>query len=458
MLKKLEIAKIKCNADVQPRLQIDQHTVEEYAELMNDKTQFPPVVVFWEEKKSVFWLADGFHRFEATKKLSHKLIECDVQIGTKRDAIFFACGANRNHPLTMSRADKRAVVMRLLTDDEWCKIADGEIAKHTGVSRQFVGYVRKEIGGEAVTKERKVKRGESEYVMDTSKMGGPVKPPSPRATLPDEPLHGPKDTLPPEPAPAPTEEEDQEEEDQIDEAAFDKAVVIYRAGYIVQAAMASLERRGIFADIPDLQEPYTIVGVAIDTRLRELSKMMPADTRAAVEKGVESVGAWIETGASKKEKAKTNPKSEASAEALSRVKTWERQIGLPPTKRPDAAYAKAFDEIHGRDGQPWAVIDEVIVAVKRWKDKGITITSPLALREKTGSKGSKKWEAAWMQYRDSDEYKPLRNPPKCPECGKTLVRMRREAKGKAYMSFFCKEHPEQSFKAGMDYCPDKVVK
>lgn len=458
MLKKLDIKQIKVNSDVQPRLKISEETVNEYAELMEDKTTFPPVVVFWSEKENVFWLADGFHRLEAAKKLDCKQISCDVHKGSKREATFFACGANRNHPLTLSREDKRTIIMRIFTDDEWCKMADSDIAKHVGVSRTYVGYMRKEVGGEALTPERKVKRGETEYVMDTSGQKA-MKEPSPKASLPSEPLHHPEPPEP-EPAPTPTEiPEAEEDEEQLDEATFDKAVVLYRAGYIFQTAMSTMESRGFLVDAPDLQEPAIVISVAVDAKLRQLAVLMPKDTKIAVNKGVESVVNWIETGASKKqEKTKSNPKSGVSPEALTRVKVWERQIGLPPTPKSDNVYAKAFDEIHALDGQPWEVIDEVIIAVKRWKDKGITLTSPTALRQKTGSKGSKKWEAAWMQYRDSDEYKPLRTPPKCPECGKNLTRMRIDRKGKSYMSFFCKEHPEQSFKAGRNYCPEKLVK
>jgi hypothetical protein len=56
-----------------------------------------------------------------------------------------ALGANTKHGLRLSIADKRRGVMKLLQDDEWRRMSDGEIAKHVGVSDRFVAKLRREL-------------------------------------------------------------------------------------------------------------------------------------------------------------------------------------------------------------------------------------------------------------------------------------------------------------------------
>jgi hypothetical protein len=63
--------------------------------------------------------------------------------------------------------------MVLLEDFEWSEWTDLKIAEQCGVSSMFVGKIRKELNGGAQT-ERKVKRGDTEYTINTEKMGRPT--------------------------------------------------------------------------------------------------------------------------------------------------------------------------------------------------------------------------------------------------------------------------------------------
>jgi ParB-like chromosome segregation protein Spo0J len=51
--------------------------------------KFPRLVLF-QDKKGRYWLADGFHRFQAAVELKRTAIECIVYQGELRDAILSA--------------------------------------------------------------------------------------------------------------------------------------------------------------------------------------------------------------------------------------------------------------------------------------------------------------------------------------------------------------------------------
>lgn len=138
--KPLLIASIFLDQEIQPRQQINQEVVDEYAEAMRQGSMFPPVIVFYDG--SNYWLADGFHRVRARKANGDLEILAERKSGSRRDAILYAAGANSTHGLRRTNADKRRVVERLLQDPEWCHMSDNAIAHQCGVSQPFVGKLR----------------------------------------------------------------------------------------------------------------------------------------------------------------------------------------------------------------------------------------------------------------------------------------------------------------------------
>ena len=90
---------------LQTRVALDESTVVEYADAMRGKAHFPPVTAFCDGKK--IYLADGFHRVEATMRCGWRKIKADVRTGTFADALKHALGANANHGLRRSNADKQ---------------------------------------------------------------------------------------------------------------------------------------------------------------------------------------------------------------------------------------------------------------------------------------------------------------------------------------------------------------
>ena len=150
----LSLDKIKIDGGTQSRATINQDVVAEYADNMRDGAKFPAVIVFHDGAE--YFLADGFHRYFAAKKAGSPGIKCDVREGTLRDAILYSFGANADHGLRRTTADKRKAVIAMLSDIEWQDWSDREIARQCCVSHPFVAAIRKELGAEKT--ETKFKR------------------------------------------------------------------------------------------------------------------------------------------------------------------------------------------------------------------------------------------------------------------------------------------------------------
>jgi len=140
----IEIEKIICSRDIQSRIAIVPGTVQNYAEEMQNGAIFPPVTVF-DDSSGSYWLADGFHRIEASKLIGIASIECDVKAGGKTEALFFSCGSNATHGLPRTNADKRRAVLMLLEDDRAAGWSTRQIAEVCRVSHTFVAKMKSEL-------------------------------------------------------------------------------------------------------------------------------------------------------------------------------------------------------------------------------------------------------------------------------------------------------------------------
>lgn len=170
------VDQIKIDGGTQMRAGLDDATVREYADAMADGGwgSFPPVVLYHDGTD--YWLADGFHRMAAYRGLvaiGDTLIPADVRVGTRRDAILHAAGANANHGLRRTKADKRRAVETLLRDKEWGKWSDREIGRQCDVDHKTVGVIRQQLSGEIpqIEPERTVQRGGQVYTQNTTNIG-----------------------------------------------------------------------------------------------------------------------------------------------------------------------------------------------------------------------------------------------------------------------------------------------
>jgi len=166
----IKLIKINTGGGTQPRDRIDDDVLVEYAAAMEGGAIFPPITLFFDGDQ--YWLADGFHRFGAHKKLFRDEIASDVRQGTKRDAVLFSASANATHGLRRTNADKRRVILRLLRDPEWTRWSNREIARQCRVDEKTVRNVRAENEAEnpeiAKVIERIARRGQTTYLHVTT--------------------------------------------------------------------------------------------------------------------------------------------------------------------------------------------------------------------------------------------------------------------------------------------------
>jgi uncharacterized ParB-like nuclease family protein len=151
----IPLARIK-DGGAQMRVEMRVETVDDYASDMLDGAAFPPIIVF--DDGSDYWLADGFHRVEAARKIGRETIRAEIREGTARDAVLHGIGSNAAHGLRRTQADKRRAVERLLKDPEWARWSDRKIAAVAKVDHKTVGTVRRDLTGEIPT--TKAKAGE----------------------------------------------------------------------------------------------------------------------------------------------------------------------------------------------------------------------------------------------------------------------------------------------------------
>jgi hypothetical protein len=169
-MKKLNLLTIKIDGGTQARVSLNQDVVKEYAESMREGDVFPPITVFFDG--SDYWLADGFHRYFATKANAFTSIEADIRNGTLDDATLFAFSANSKRGLSMTFEDNRNIIYAMLRHPEWSKWTNTAIAKHIGVSSMTVGRVKAtmEKKDDEPTVKKFIDKSGNEATVDTSKL------------------------------------------------------------------------------------------------------------------------------------------------------------------------------------------------------------------------------------------------------------------------------------------------
>ena len=148
------LASLRLNGGTQSRAEINEQMVAEYAEAMEAGEQFPPVIAFHDGAN--YWLADGFHRVHAARKLGLLDIAADVRTGTRRDAVLFSVGVNAAHGMRRTPGDKRKAVMTCLAVEQEMladgslkeKWSDRDVARRCAVDGKTVATVRSSLTAE----------------------------------------------------------------------------------------------------------------------------------------------------------------------------------------------------------------------------------------------------------------------------------------------------------------------
>ena len=140
-LQRISLDQINIFGGTQTRVKTNDDAVESYAEEMARGTVFPPINVYFDG--STYWLADGFHRFLATKRNGTPTIPADVMPGGRTEALRHALGANATNGVYRTNADKRHAVEIAL--EEWPELANTVIGEICKVSVELVRGCRQQM-------------------------------------------------------------------------------------------------------------------------------------------------------------------------------------------------------------------------------------------------------------------------------------------------------------------------
>jgi hypothetical protein len=140
MFQTIALSKLKVSAGTQPRAEMQQDALDEYAAIYTEQgvKALPDLEVFLVDGE--FILVDGFHRYYAALREEIASLPCNVRKGTMEEALKYALGANRGHGVRRTNADKRKCVELAL--DKWPKNSDREIAEICGVEHHLVSDAR----------------------------------------------------------------------------------------------------------------------------------------------------------------------------------------------------------------------------------------------------------------------------------------------------------------------------
>jgi hypothetical protein len=174
-LKTISLDAINITGGTQSRLKIDEDYVEEILGKMKEDTEYQPVTAFFDGKE--YWLADGFHRYHATRKNGKASIKCNVTHGLLRDAILYSKSANNRHGLPPTLQDKLHNAKELIEDFEWGEWSNREIGRicdvsHVTVAKLRVGKVPEKVkfvnkDGEVKTRTTKPPKAEKTFDVAT---------------------------------------------------------------------------------------------------------------------------------------------------------------------------------------------------------------------------------------------------------------------------------------------------
>ena len=137
----LPLDSINVYGGTQARVATKDDAIASYADEMSEGAVFPPIVVYFDG--ATHWLADGFHRYLAAKRIERPTISADVHAGGRTDALRHALGANATNGVYRNNADKRNAVEIAL--EEWPDLANPVLAEICKVSVELVRRTRTQL-------------------------------------------------------------------------------------------------------------------------------------------------------------------------------------------------------------------------------------------------------------------------------------------------------------------------
>ena len=136
----IKLTSLDLDPKTHTRTGIDPQKVDRFVELLQEGITLPPIVTYFDGE--TYWVADGYHRVSAHKKLELEDIEAVALEGTSRDA-FLAGLAYDDETASKSTEDKKSNLEKLLDDPEWSQWSSKVLALKCGLSKTTVNRLRK---------------------------------------------------------------------------------------------------------------------------------------------------------------------------------------------------------------------------------------------------------------------------------------------------------------------------
>jgi hypothetical protein len=144
-VKNIPADKVRVSRDIQTRVRLDAHKVDEYAELLRRKVEFKDNIEVYYDG-FFYWIADGHHRFAAYEKVGRLRIPAIVREGGQQLAFVHALGANAEHGLPRKREDIQRSIRMALENKETGRLSARKIAKLVRCSPGMVDNMIKTLG------------------------------------------------------------------------------------------------------------------------------------------------------------------------------------------------------------------------------------------------------------------------------------------------------------------------
>jgi transposase len=166
----LPISSIERDPEMQHRLTPDPGLISEYAALMGDGTEFPPVIVWWDGQS--YWLSDGFRRVAAAQLAGLSTVRAEIRTGTRQDALWDSYAANSTHGARRQPAETERVIRLALLHPASAGLSNVQIAKHLHVAEATVRRWRSRLSSPREEHTiRMVTRGGRTYCLSTEGIG-----------------------------------------------------------------------------------------------------------------------------------------------------------------------------------------------------------------------------------------------------------------------------------------------
>lgn len=139
----IPISSITLDKRLQLRVQENPEAIQEWATSMIAGVVYPDVKLM--QVDEVLYLCDGWHRLKAAVRAEKSEIGAEIVVGTWRDALLAAIGANAQHGIRRTNEDKQRAVRTLLCDPEWAKMSNRDLGALAGVSHEMIRKVRDQL-------------------------------------------------------------------------------------------------------------------------------------------------------------------------------------------------------------------------------------------------------------------------------------------------------------------------